>query len=254
MQHRLYGQNCIEDFERRSTEFAETNVRYQKCLVLRKDAKRREAVEGVEDAVPDDSGSMFSLASNMSNTSLQSNMSGSSVSTVGSVTSVSSVITAQQTTSFSIVSDEDVNKHKSKFNRIGGGKKKKKKKPPKRSRRRIMPGSAKELEDLVGQLKFNCVDDAYLLIIADTISFLLQVGKQSLARAIFDAYNELADNITKSQQERKASTQKEIEESRTEALREGRDYGSVTIECEAEIDALSCKEMPISIQQVFSFI
>ena len=249
-----YGQNCIEDFEMRSIEFAETNVRYEKCLVLRKDAKRREAVEGVEDAVPDDSGSMFSLASNMSNTSVQSNMSGSSVSTVGSVTSVSSVITAQQTTSFSIVSDEDVNKHKSKFNRIGGGKKKKKKKPPKRSRRRIMPGSAKELEDLVGQLKFNCVDDAYLLIIADTISFLLQVGKQSLARAIFDAYNKLGDNITKSQQERKASTQKEIEESRTETLREGRDYESVTIECEAEIDALSCKEMPISIQQVFSFI
>ena len=249
-----YGQNCIEDFERRSTEFAETNVRYQKCLVLRKDAKRREAAQGVEDADPDDSGSMFSLASNMSNTSLQSNMSGSSVSTVGSVTSVSSVITAQQTTSFAIVSDEDVNKHKSKFNRIGGGKKKKKKKAPKRTRRRILPGSVKELEDLVGQLKFNCIDNAYLQIIADTISFLLQVGKQSLARAIFDAYNDLMGDIMKSQQDRKESTQKEIDESRMEALREGRDYEPVTIECENEIDALECKELPVSIQQFFSFI
>jgi hypothetical protein len=181
-------------------------------------------------------------------------MSGSSISTVGSVTSVSSVITAQQTTSFAIVSDEDVNKHKSKFNRIGGGKKKKKKKAPKRSRRRILPGSVKELEDLVGQLKFNCIDNAYLQIIADTISFLLQVGKQSLARAIFDAYNDLMGDIMKSQQDRKESTQKEIDESRMEALREGRDYEPVTIECENEIDALECKELPVSIQQVFSFI
>jgi elongator complex protein 1 len=249
-----YGQNCIEDFERRSTEFAETSVSYQKCLVLRKDANRREAAGGEEDVVPNDSESMFSLASNMSNTSLQSNMSGSSVSTVGSVTSVSSVITAQQTTSFTIVSDEDINKHKSKFNRIGGGKKKKRKKPPKRSRKRILPGSVKELEGLVGQLKFNCIDDAYLEIIVDTISFLLQVGKQSLAHSIFEAYNELMDNISKSQQERKESTQKEIEESRMEALREGRNYEPVTVECEAEIDALACKELPASIQQTFSFI
>jgi len=249
-----YGDKCIEDFDGRSTEFAETNLRYQKCLVLRKDARRREALEGIEDAVPDDTGSMFSLASNMSNTSLQSNMSGSSVGTVGSVTSVSSVITAQQTTSFTIVSDEDINKHKSKFNRIGGGKKRKKKKPPKRGRRKILPGSVKELEDLVGQLKFNCIDDSYLQIIADTISFLLQVGKQSLARAIFEAYNEMMDNIIKSQQERKASTQKEIEECRMEALREGRNYEPVPIECEAQIDSLACKELPISIQQVFSFL
>lgn len=39
-----------------------------------------------------------------------------------------------------------------------------------------------------------------------------------------------------------------------EALREGRNYEPVTVECEAEIDALACKELPASIQQTFSFI
>ena len=248
----LYGQRCIDDFDKRAMEFIDTNKRYQKCVVMHKDARRKAAAEGALDAVPDDTGSTFSMTSNLSNTSLRSNMSGSSV---GSVTSVSSVITAGGMSTFSIISEEDVMKHKSKYNTLGGGgKKKKKKKAPKRSRNRILPGSEKELKELVGLLKFNCISEEYSKVIAETIAFLSQVGKQSLARALYVSYNDLLDKVDQSQKERKETTEKEIEEARNEARREGRDYDAVTIECEAEIDALSCKQLPKSIHQVFSFL
>ena len=247
-----YGLKCIDDFDSRAIEFTETNKRYQKCLVLRKDARRKEAAEGLLDAVADDTGSTFSMASNLSNTSLRSSMSGSSV---GSVTSVSSVISAGGVSTFSMISEEDVMKHKSKYNKLGGGKKKKKKKAPRRSRNRIMPGSEQELNELVGLLKFNCINEDYYTVIAETIAFLLQVGKQqSLARALYESYNDLLGKIDESQKARKESADKEMEVSRDEARREGRDYDAFTVECEAEINALFCKQLPSSIQQVFSFI
>jgi len=246
-----YGLKCIDDFDNRAIEFKETNKRYQKCLVLRKDAKRKEAAEGLLDAVADDTESTFSMASNLSNTSLRSSMSGSSV---GSVTSVSSVISAGDVSTFSMISEEDVMKHKSKYNKLGGGKKKKKKKTPRRSRNRIMPGSEKELNELVGLLKFNCINEDYYKIITETIAFLLQVGKQSLAHALYESYNDLLDQIDESQKARKESADKEMEVARVEARREGRDCDVVPIECEAEINSLFCKQLPSSIQQVFSFL
>jgi len=248
-----YGQKCLGDFEDRISEFTKANERYGEVLEIRKDAKREEGDTGAFDFHQDDGGSVFSMASNASNTSLQSNMSAGSV---GSVTSVSSVISAGAVSTFSITSDVDVNKHKSKFNKLGG--KKKKKRPKKKgpaAKRRIQPGSEEELKSLVMTLKSNCIDEAYYDIIAETIEFLAQVGRVSLASQLFDSYNQMRVAINDSQQNRLSKAKAKEEDAKKKALKEGHDHDNtfVKIDCEDEVDALCCKMMPDALEQVFSF-
>ena len=83
-------------------------------------------------------------------------------------------------------------KHKSKFNKIGRDKKKKK--PQKKlgaAARRTKPGSEEELKEVIAALEHTCPDGHYVDVISETITFLLQSGKQSMSKLLFDTYNEL---------------------------------------------------------------
>ena len=243
-----YAEDCLEDFENRSSTFVKTNKRYKEVLIIRKDARRNGEV--AMDGDIGDSGSVFSMASNLSNTSLGSNMSGSSTT---SVASVSTVISAGGVSSFSLTGEEAVNKHRSIYN-IGKKKKKTKKSKHERRSRRAQPGSERELTALVETLKVNFVNKRYTEVVVETITFLLQVGKGDLAQALYDAYNQVRESINNSQNERKEETKKEDDEAVFASRREGGGYEKLTLDCESEIDALQCTELPVSIPQVFAFL
>ena len=110
-----YAEHCIRDFSERTETFATSHVRYGVVLRIRCAAKQQEEEEGAVSRQNDDNGSLYSVATDLSNTILRSTMSGYSV---GSVTSVSSVISAGGISTFSMTSEDDVNKHKSKYNKI----------------------------------------------------------------------------------------------------------------------------------------
>jgi elongator complex protein 1 len=243
-----YAGTCLEDFEERTELFKKANERYAEVLKIRKAAIRESGLAPGEEHDPnmDDSGSLFSMASNAS---LRSNMSGSSVGSVSS--SVSSVITVGAQSTFSISTNEDAYKHKSKFNKLGKEKKKRKK----RSRnKRARPGSEEELKGLVNTLRFSHVDASYCEIIAETIEFLAQVGRLELARDLFDGFNAMKTEIAATQKERMDVALKEKEEHERKSRREGIDEPFLVHEAESEVDGFSCAELPDTLHDVFSYL
>ena len=243
-----YAYGCLEDFHERTTSFKEANNRYVEVLKIRKFALREGGLASGEqhDANADDSGSLFSVASGAS---FQSNMSGSSVGSVRS--SVSSVISVKTQNTFTITSEHDINRHKSKFNKIGKGKTKTKKKTGKKKMRL---GSEEELRSLVSTLKSSCVDPIYCGIIADTISFLGQVGKLDLAREVFEGYNAMNLSIASVQKERIDLAKKQKEDHERKARREGIDEPFLVLDCEHEVDSLACTELPGALHELFSYL
>eukprot|EP00978_Attheya_sp_CCMP212_P016545 scaffold43481_cov57-Attheya_sp.AAC.1 len=248
-----YGQTCIGDFEDRATAFKDANERYAAVVTIRREARQNgEVGAGGIGGQGDDNASVFSAASNTSNTSLRSSMSGSSV---GSVTSVSSVISAGAVSTFSMTGEHDLSRHNSKFS-TGPGKKKKKKKSRKRgpAARRMKAGSEEELKSLVMTLESNILDDEYCGVIAETIQFLAQAGKLSLAQTLYEAYNDLKTVVEMSQIKRVETAAKEKEQVERVSRKEGIIYEHVTLECEERVDALRCKELPDALNKFFSFL
>jgi aspartyl/asparaginyl beta-hydroxylase (cupin superfamily) len=171
---------------------------------------------------------------------------------VGSVrSSVSSVISVKTQNKFTITSEHDINRHKSKFNKVGKDKTKKKKKTGKKKMR---PGSEEELRSLVSTLKSSCVDPIYCGIIADMISFLGQVGKLDLAREVFEGYNAMNLSIATVQKERIDLAAKEKEDHERKARREGVDEPFLVLDVEHEVDSLGCTELPGTLHELFSYL
>ena len=247
-----YAHQAISDLQERSTAFAKAMTLFLESLRIRKDAiSRGEGIgDGIDDGA-DDSGSLFSLASNASN---QSATSGTSMGSTRS--SVSSVISVKSTTTFSVTGNVERNRHKSKFNNVGDRRNKQSKKKKERKKRiKTAPGSDQELQVLVQTLRSSCVDKDYSGILEETITFLLQNENVSLARQLYDAYNDMCSCVHQQQLERRVAAVHDRQQSEAKARREGSSAPPVAeIRVEGEVDRLSCAPLPSELVQVFSYI
>jgi len=241
-----YAKECLPDFETRAENFVEANKRYAEVVIIRRKAKAEGAAD--DDEQNDDTGSLFSMASHASNSSIRSNMSASSV---GSVTSVSSVISAGAASTFSLINNEENIRHKSKFNNIG--RKKKKKKRTRRERLGLKPGSEEELQSLVTKLKGHVIDAELSQIIFETIRFLSQVDKVSIALEVFAGYESLKSLIETNQSERIQKDSADLREEERIARKEGQFFEKVTLDCENEVNELRCVEVPALLQSLSEY-
>ena len=198
---------------------------------------------GIDSAIlPDigDDASLFSAVSNASNVSMRSTAS------VGSTTSLSSVISVKSANSFSLTGGDDTNRHKSKYNSLGGQKAKKTKKKIKGSNR-ILPGSEEDLLGIVQTLKSNLIDDVLLLKIGATIFFLIHAGRLRIARAVYDSYVDLERVIN--------SSRNVPNEPRIRARNEDRNYDAPNAHrVEAEVAALKCAPLPRDVVDIFTIL
>jgi hypothetical protein len=249
-----YARTCIGDLTERASTFEVANERYAEVIVLRRDAIR-EADEAGVSCIHDDSASMFSMQSIASNASLRSNASGTSVGSVGTVASVSTVISVGATSTFSFTGDVDTLKHKSKYNKIGRDNKKKKR-PKKKgaAARRMKPGSEEELKELVATLTHTCPDEHYVDVISETITFLLQSGKHSMATLLFEAYQEFDSAIARSQTTRLDRDKKTREDQETNGRKERHLHDFIEHPCEKDINSISCKPLKESLRSLFSIL
>ncbi|KAL3765880.1 hypothetical protein ACHAW5_002113 [Stephanodiscus triporus] len=205
-----YARICIADLAERASTFVRANERYYEVIVIRREAIR--VLEDMNEIHLDDSESVFSMQSTASITSLRSSASGTSIGSIGSigtVASVSTVISVGATSTFSFTGEADAMRHKSKFNRLGRDNKKKKR-PKKKgpAARRMKPGSEEELKELVTTLEHACPDDHYVDVICETITFLLESDKHSMAKMLFESYKQLETAIVQSQNARLAQDMK----------------------------------------------
>jgi hypothetical protein len=243
-----YAKTLMVDFIERKQTFEETLNRYVDVLRIRRDAIQKSGFEDDEMMHPeDDSGSLFSVTST---SSIRSTASSGSAASIGSVASVSSVISVGKESSFTMTSELDLEKHKSKFNSIG---KKKEKKKRKRQRRKTKPGSEEELRSLVTLLRVTCVDEEYSGTISDTALFLSQVGHFDLSQEIYESFERLRASIESLQCRRIEEAATERREAIREARIEGLDNSPITLKCEAEVDALRCQKLAESLSDLLSF-
>jgi elongator complex protein 1 len=241
-----YAQSCLPSFDSKLDDFITATGRYSEVLKIRREAKAA-GYDPETAGDNDETGSLFSLASNASNMSIQSNV---STSTVGSMSSVSSVITAGSFSTFSVTND-DSNRHKSKYNSIGKNKKKKMKKS-RRERKGIKPGSEEELVRLVSTLKNSVIDKEQTLIIEETIQFLVQVEKFYIAKELYEAYERFKSQSLSIQVKRiKAESKRAIEEERN-ARENGEHYERIILDCEKEVNEISCTDFSSYLHSLFS--
>jgi elongator complex protein 1 len=233
-----FGHMLIADFEERVETFREASLRYTEVLQIRKEAMRAEGAESGTLFDTGDDASLFSVASNASNVSMRSSAS------VGSTTSLSSVISVKAASSFSLTGGDDSNRHKSKYNALGGPKTKKKKKP--KGRNKILPGSEAELLGLVQTLKGNIVDSSLLSKVGATIVFLVQNDNFQVARELRDSYESLVKEVHDSTEKRVAGQQK--------SASMGRDLIPIAHSVEADVNALACPSLPMDVVDIFNFI
>lgn len=229
-----FAHTTAVDNEERGNAFVTAYERYTVVLKIRKAAIVSDGNSLELENAHDDSGSLFSSASQASNLSLRSTTSSSSVG------SLSSVISARSTSSFSLTGEADAYRHKSKFNQLGRNKPVKKKKKSKSSK--IRPGSEDELNGLVQTLTSNCTDATYSLVVGDTICFLVQNGQLDVARTLFDSYIGLCQSVTSSLEEPLKLQQTSLSEVR------------IVHAVEAEVNALSCFSLPQTIHEIFALI
>lgn len=225
--------------------FESTIKRYSDILLLR---KKNASEEGRIADEADESGSLFSAASNMSNMSLQS---GASTSSTGSATS--SIISVKTATTFSMTNNDNLHRHRSKFNK---GKTKAKKK----QKIRRKPGSQEELTSLVFALKGCCPNLEYAGIVSETIRYLLRVQQMTIASEVYKRYNTMRDYIAKIQGDRIERTRlaKLEAEKRSRGMREEyqQDDAHVLIELpeEKEVDDLCCAPLERSLVEFFGYL
>jgi elongator complex protein 1 len=241
-----YAHTAIDEFQEKSATFLSTTTRYDEVLLLR---KKNVFEEGPALDEADETGSLFSAASNMSNMSLQS-----ATSTTSTGSGVSSIISVKSTTTFTMTSDDAVNRHRSKFNK---GKKQKTRK--KKGKNRKKPGSQEELNSLVFTLKSSCPSDDYARIIAETIHYLIRVKELALASEVYKSYNLMRNSISATQAERMETTRT----NKLEAERRSRIIGEehhedphilVELPVEKEVDELSCPELDSTLVEFFGFL
>ena len=252
-----YTRTCVQDLIERTSTFEKDNNRYEEVIVIRREAIRISGMQEGED-IHDDSASIFSMQSTSSNTSVRSSSSRSSMGSVGSVgsaASVSTVISVGAKSAFSFMGDVDNMKHKSKFNKIGRDKKKKKKSQKKigSAAGRTKQGSEEELRELVASLEHSCPDGQYVDIISETITFLLQSGKQSMAKLLFETYKELELAVMQAQTARLEKNTK-LEEDHEQRMRKEGHMDFIRHSCECQVNNIFCKPLPESVQGIFSFL
>ena len=246
-----FAHTSLDDFVERVEEFEKSNVKYFEVLKLR---KQNVYLQGPEPAASDgeETGSLFSAASNASNMSLRSNASTSSSSSIGS--NVSSVISIKTANTFSMTGGKQGGeRHRSKFNK---GKKQKKRGRKKKTRRK--PGSEEELQGLVGLLKSSCPDSDFGATITETIQFLMVVQNLTLAQEVFNAYNRMRDSIDQSRLERMDDMTKEKAKAELLTRSQGVEHDLIHIlvdlPVEKEVDALSCALLATSLSDFFDFL
>jgi elongator complex protein 1 len=246
-----YANATLSDLVERSESFVSTLELYSASLRLRKESSKGN--DFGNDDYPDagdDSGSLFSLASNASDMSKASG-----ISTGSSYSVTSSVISVKTTTTFTVTGNEERNRHKSKFNSAGDRKSKPRKKRGRKGRSKALPGSDQELQGLLQALRSTCVDASYRDVIADTLTFLLRNGRMSLAIELFVGYNDFAESMDKAQIERRAREEEERVAAETKSRKEGMTgLPPPVLDVEREVDALVCAPFPDALQQLFSFL
>lgn len=243
----VYAQICLSNFDTKIGEFTDSMKRYSEVLNI----QRKKKVNGFDfenGSENDEAGSMFSMASNASNTSFRSNMSTSSV---GTLASVSSIITAGSVNTFSLTNDDSM-RHKSKYNNIGKYKKKKTKKS-RRERKGLKPGSEEELNHLVSSLKNAIIDADHRSTIEETIRFLAQVDHFKIAMDLYGAYESFRVQIHDIQLHRiEEDTRKKKEEEQV-ARRNAEHYDHTILECEIEVDRISCPPLSEVLSSLFCY-
>lgn len=246
-----YAHAAIGDFVERNLTFDTTTKRYVEVLKIRKQAHKEMEESGLDSAqqrAEDESGSMFSLASNAS---LRSTASTGSVSST-----VSSVISISNQSTFSMTSESDRLRHKSKYNQVGRDNKKKKKKKKTRAERgrRIVPGSEADLNRLAETLKITVVGNEYAGIIGEACMFLSQVGHLDLGKEMYAAYMKTKTDIEDLQQNRIIEAEKEAAEAEKESRRAGTPIGSSSMKlpCEAVVNELRCSDLQSVVHDLFT--
>ncbi len=253
-----YARTCVQDLIERTSSFETDNHRYEEVIVIRREAIRDSGMQEGED-IHDDSASIFSMQSTSSNLSVRSSSSRSSMGSVGSVgsaASVSTVISVGAKSTFSFIGDVDNMKHKSKFNKIGRDKKKKKKSQKKigSAAGRTKQGSEEELKELVSSLEHSCPDGHYVDVISETITFLVQSGKQSMSKLLFETYKELELAVLQAQTARlDKNTKLEEDYEQRKRKKEGH-MDFIRHRCESHVNNIFCKPLPESVQGIFPFL
>ncbi len=240
-----YAHVAMDDFLEKSSTFKSTTSRYNEVLSLR---KKNVFDEGPAYNEADETGSLFSAASNISNMSLQS------ATSTGS--GVSSIISIKSSTTFTMTGGEDdSNRHRSKFNK--GTKQKSKKTKKKKDRNRNKPGSQEELNSLVFTMKTCCPNGEYAHIITQTIRYLIQVKELTLASEVFQSYNKMRENISSTQSLRIECSRADriAAETRSRVVGEVDDsHLLIEIPIEKEVDELTCAELKPSLVEFFDYL
>jgi len=241
-----FAHTSLDTFVERVDEFKDANTKYAEVLKLRKQTVYLQGPEQASDE--EETGSLFSAASNVSNTSLQSNMSSSST-----CSNVSSVISIKSANTFSMTGEQKGDRHRSKFNKGKKQKKRNRKRKPKNKR-----GSEEELQGLIGMLKSSCPDSYYAATITETINFLVVVQKLPLAQELFSAYNCMSDSIEESIVERMQIMKREKAEAELLTRSEGNQHELnhilVDLPSEKIVDGLSCSQLAINLSEFFGVL
>ena len=243
-----FAQKAISDLYDMVEAFQDCSTRYVKCLQARKSAIHEAGGLGEGHDEADEVGSMFSVGSNASYSSLRSNASSSSV---RSVSTISSVISVGTQSSFNMTSQHDMNKHKSKFNKIGREKKKGTRK--KKAKIKIRTGSEEELMSLVFALKSNCISQEYSESIGHTILFLSRASKFEMAHELYNSYMAAATEISTCQSDRIESDTKMKFDTEKMFRMDGTNEAPIVLPCEKEVDVLECPIFPSSLVELFSY-
>jgi elongator complex protein 1 len=238
-----YSHATIADLEERAESFVKANTRFTEVLQKRNEAIAAGDYEEEMLTEHDDSGSIFSSASNLSSASLRSVGSSNSASSLGSVSTVVSV--RSSASSFKLSGSEGSMRHKSKYNKISKEVKSKKKKNKGRSR--VQPGSRQELIGLAESLKNACVDLEYCQVVADTVRFLHQVQRSEMARALFDSYVALQKTVEESQIRRR-------DEKESEAIGQQQTQIHFNPGVEVEVGELKCAPLPEELHVLLGYI
>ena len=244
-----FAHTSLDTFLERLEEFQNANIKYAEVVKLRKQNVHLQGPDLELDK--EESGSLFSVASNASITSLRSNMSSSSA---GS--NMSSIISIKSANTFSMTGEQKDDRHRSKFNK--GKKKKNRNRNKKGKSKKRRPGSEEELQELMGMLKSACPDSDYAATITGTIQFLLLVQKLPLAEELFSAYCSMCDGIEKSKADRIKNMKKEKVEAEmlTRSHGDQHELHHILIDLPAEkiADTLSCAQLDTSLVDIFGLV
>jgi len=229
----MTAENYIIELEGKGDEFEKAVEKFVIAKNIRRESKRNAINRHLESGVQDDTGSLFSVASQTSNMSVRSNTSNFSRS------SMSSVISAGHTSSFSIIESRSV------VNPPKTGNKKGRKSKSKAEKRKIAAGSDDDLINIMKMIKACITDDLYATVIVETLTFLLQERLSNLAADLFQAYMTLQLRVNDCI---KSSLHHQ------NYVEENRDLDPIIASYETEIRALKCADLPQHFKETFIYL